>query len=78
MERPYHYSVMIRWDPRDDIYIAEVPELDGCKTHGATYEEALAMIQEVIDLWLEVESETGGAIPSPHIYEPTPTPALSA
>jgi predicted RNase H-like HicB family nuclease len=68
MNGPYHYSILIRWDPRDNIYIAEVPELPGAKTHGKTYEEALEMIPEVIDLWLEVAADEGEPLPAPRTY----------
>ncbi len=39
-----------------------VPELPGCVTVGETEEEALAMIREAIELWLEVDREKGGTI----------------
>ena len=36
-----HYSMNIQWSDEDQAYIVTVPELPGCKTHGATYEEAV-------------------------------------
>ncbi len=36
-----HYSMIIQWDERDNIYVVNVPELPGCMTHGKAYEEAL-------------------------------------
>ena len=30
------YSVEIHWSPEDQIFIADVPELPGIRTHGAT------------------------------------------
>ena len=30
---PKHYSMVIQWDSRDNIYVVTVPELPGCKTH---------------------------------------------
>ena len=50
---PQHYSMVIKWDPRDDIYIVNVPELPGCRTHGKTYEEAIKNALEVIELWID-------------------------
>jgi hypothetical protein len=38
--RDMHYSLLIQWEPQDAIYVVTVPELPGCTTHGATYEEA--------------------------------------
>lgn len=72
MTGPYHYSILIRWDPRDAIFFADVPELPGCKTHGATYEEALAIVREAMDMYVEIEVEAGRPLPHPTIY---PAPA---
>ena len=48
-----HYSLIIEWDPRDNIYVVTVPELPGCQTHGETYEEAISQVQEAIEMWIE-------------------------
>jgi len=64
---PEHYSMVIKWDPRDDIYIVNVPELPGCRTHGKTYEEAIKNALEVIELWLEDARESGEPIPPPMV-----------
>lgn len=34
-------------------YFAYVPELKGCQSEGATYQEALANINEAIELYLD-------------------------
>ena len=39
------YSMLIQWSDEDQLYIVEVPELPGCKTHGKTYEEAVTQAQ---------------------------------
>ena len=67
----YHYSMVIQWDPRSDIYIASVPELPGCRTHGETYEEALKNILEVIEMWVEDGQGFGGPVPPPKSYTGT-------
>lgn len=36
-----HYSLVITWDPRDKIYVVNVPELPRCHTHNWTYIEAV-------------------------------------
>jgi predicted RNase H-like HicB family nuclease len=61
-----HYSMIIQWDARDDIYVVTVPELLGCRTHGATYEEAVAMAQDAIDTW--VFGEDPASLPTPIYY----------
>ncbi len=35
------YSIFMQYDSQDKIYVASVPELQGCMTHGETKEEAL-------------------------------------
>jgi len=35
-------------------YVAEVPALPGCLSHGNSREEAIANIKEAIEGWLEV------------------------
>ena len=62
---PSHYSMLIQWDPRDDIYVVTIPELPGCRTHGETYEEAIKNAIEVIELWIEDAQKAGEPIPQP-------------
>ena len=59
------YQVNIAFDPRDNIYVVRVPELENCHTHGSTPEEALRNAEEAIDLWLETAHENGIEIPEP-------------
>jgi predicted RNase H-like HicB family nuclease len=64
-----HYSLIIEWDPRDDIYVVTVPELPGCRTHGSTYEEAISQAQEAIEAWVESAIADGDALPAPRHYQ---------
>ncbi len=57
------YEVHIFWSEEDDAFIAEVPELAGCMADGATYEEALANAQIVINQWIETAQSLGRVIP---------------
>lgn len=59
------YEIIIYWSTVDDAFIAEVPELPGCMTHGDTREQALASAEEAIQAWLVVAREFGDAIPEP-------------
>ena len=59
------YEVIIYWSEDDEAYVAEVPELAGCMADGATYQEALANAEVVIQEWLETARELGRAIPKP-------------
>ena len=59
------YEVIIYWSVDDEAYIAEVPELTGCMADGATYQEALANAEVVIQEWIETARELGRTIPEP-------------
>ena len=59
------YEVIIYWSEEDKAFIAEVPELPGCMADGATYQEALANAEFVIQEWIETARELGRAIPEP-------------
>jgi len=61
----FEYQVNIAFDPRDEIFVARVPELENCHTHGKTPEEALAHAKEAIELWLETAQKNQMAIPEP-------------
>lgn len=66
-EQYQHYSMMIEWDPDDRIYVVRVPELPGCVTHGATYEEAVRQGQDAIESWIDAARADGTPIPAPRV-----------
>jgi len=57
--------LIIYWSKEDDAFIAEAPELAGCAADGATYQEALANVEVVIQEWIETAREMGRSIPEP-------------
>jgi predicted RNase H-like HicB family nuclease len=59
------YEVILYWSEEDNAFIAEVPELPGCMADGATYQEALANVEVVIQEWIETAQELGRSIPEP-------------
>ncbi len=59
------YEMIIYWSEEDKAYIAEVPELAGCMADGATYQEALANAETIINEWIETAKELGRPIPKP-------------
>ncbi len=59
------YEIILYWSEEDKVFIAEVPELPGCMTHGDTQEAALANAKEAIRLWLDTAREFGDPIPAP-------------
>jgi predicted RNase H-like HicB family nuclease len=56
----YRFSVVVEKD--QDGYFAFCPELQGCYTQGATYEEALDNIRDAIRLHVEDRIEAGEEI----------------
>jgi len=61
------YSLTMVWDPDDRIFVVTVPELPGCRTHGATYEEAAAKAREAIAAWVGAAQHFGDPLPPPHV-----------
>lgn len=57
--------MIIYWSKDDQAFIAEVPELPGCAADGATYQEALANVETVIQEWIETAKDLGRPIPEP-------------
>ena len=53
------YEIIMFWSDDDQAFIAEVPELPGCKADGATYQKALANVEVVIREWIETAQELG-------------------
>ena len=64
-----HYSMNIQWDEDDQIFVVTVPELPGCRTHGATYEEAVQQGQDAIASWIKAARELGRPIPTPQVVK---------
>ena len=61
----HKYEIMIYWSNEDQVFIAEVPELPGCMTHGDTQAAALANANEAIQLWIDTANEFGDPVPEP-------------
>ena len=59
------YEIIIYWSKDDKAFIAEVPELPGCAADGATYKEALANVEIIIQEWIATAKELGRSIPKP-------------
>ncbi len=61
----HRYEVIIYWSDEDQVFVADVPELPGCMSHGDTHEEALREAGVAVSLWLDTAKEFGRAIPEP-------------
>jgi antitoxin HicB len=62
LRRPYHR--VITGEPVEG-YLGEVPELPGCVTAGETPEEALEMLRDAMEGWVESAPAHGDPIPEP-------------
>ncbi|MEO6844208.1 MAG: type II toxin-antitoxin system HicB family antitoxin [Ginsengibacter sp.] len=59
------YEIIIYWSDEDNCFIAEVPELSGCKSDGNTYAEALKNVEIIISEWIETAKLMGRTVPKP-------------
>ncbi len=51
------YKVNVVLEKDDHGYYAYAPELEGCQSHGDTFEEAMSNIREAVELYLETLSD---------------------
>jgi antitoxin HicB len=51
----FSYTVVLEADPDTGGFAVSVPALPGCVTQGDTVEEALAMVEDAIRVWLHGE-----------------------
>ena len=59
----HKYDVIIYWSEEDETFIAQVPDLIGCKADGPTYEDAVRAIQAAMNEWVETANRSGRSIP---------------
>jgi len=59
-----HYSATLQYDP-EGYWIAEHPELPGCRADGETAQEALASLEISRELWIESRLASGLDVPAP-------------
>jgi predicted RNase H-like HicB family nuclease len=60
-----HYEVDIYWSAEDGVYVAKVPELPGCMTHGTTRAQAAKNAEEAITLYIQTLTDRGIKAPVP-------------
>jgi len=59
------YEIIIFWSDADEAFVAEVPELAGCRADGKTRQEALLNAEQTIREWIETTKELGRPVPQP-------------
>jgi len=65
LSKPYHIVIQQKNDETGSYFFATVRELDGCMSHGSSYNEAFENIQEAMKGWFEAKLENGFSIPEP-------------
>jgi len=50
------FTILIEQD-EDGIYVAKVPNIEGCYTQGKTVQEALERIKEAIEVCLKADNQ---------------------
>ena len=60
----YNFSILVEQDK--DGFVASCPELQGCYAQGATYEEVMKNIKNVIELHLDDRKEMEEEIERPY------------
>jgi antitoxin HicB len=59
------YTIVLRRDIEDEIFVARIEELPGCSAHGETEVEALSNLRDNMQLWIADAIESGDAVPEP-------------
>ncbi|MBR0171865.1 MAG: type II toxin-antitoxin system HicB family antitoxin [Lachnospiraceae bacterium] len=59
------YEVIIWWSAEKRIFLAEVPELNGCTAEGASLQEAAKATEDKIEAWIAESLKLGREIPRP-------------
>ena len=70
MKKQYQYIIDMIWSDEDQLYIAEVPELEGCVTHGKTPEQAVKHAYKAIDSWILAAKKLKHPVPEPAVIHP--------
>lgn len=65
VQLPYSILLHVVEDEGKKYWIAEVPELPGCKSHGSTVEEAVRNVAEAKKDWIIDSLEEGEEVPVP-------------
>jgi antitoxin HicB len=65
LKKPYHWVLIPEQFGNYDGWVAYIEEFTGCCTCGDTKEQALYMLQDCAELWLDSCLEEGLEIPDP-------------
>ena len=60
-------QVVLYPDHEDGGWVAEVPSLPGCISHGKTREGALTNVRDAIEAWIAGAQQVGMEVPEDHL-----------
>lgn len=69
-QKTLSYTAVIQQDT-DGNHLVSFPALPGCFTFGQTFEEAVKMGQEVLELWIEELVASGKTLPDEQLSSVT-------
>jgi antitoxin HicB len=67
------YTMSVRRDDRDSVYVARIKEISACTGHGDTAAAALEMLQDNLEDWIADAIEQGDPIPLPEDLSELPS-----
>jgi antitoxin HicB len=67
------YTIILRRDKRDEIFVARVEELPGCSAHGDTEQEAVLNLRDNMEVWISDCIDSGDAVPEPAAEKELPS-----
>jgi predicted RNase H-like HicB family nuclease len=62
---PYPLKLRPLTEAEGGGWLAEVPDLPGCRSDGETPQEAVDSVQDAIACWIEAAAEDGRPVPAP-------------
>ncbi len=69
MQLPYSILIHEIEDDGEKYWIAEIPELPGCKSHGSTVDEAVGSVNDAKRDWILDSLEESEEVPEPIVRE---------
>jgi predicted RNase H-like HicB family nuclease len=60
-----NYPIDVFWSDIDQVWIANVPDLQFCSGHGDTPHAAVEEVEIAVEVWLEAARRNGLDIPRP-------------
>lgn len=61
----FGYDLIIYWDEKDQIFVAEFPDLPGCAAHGESRAEAMLNAEVALNNWITAARQIGQTLPKP-------------